>query len=456
MEPEGKRPEPGNDWHARTGKLKSNDRTEPATEQKPRIVLLHYAAPPLAGGVEHVLAHHVNLFQQHGYQVTIAAGRAAIGAPPEPCEVLVIPELDSENGTIQKITEALNSDIVLPEFRTTQLAIEEALRPVCGADAVLIGHNVLSLHLNFPLTAAVHHLLDEHSLRAAVAWCHDVSRCVNPTSGVPLRFGFPWDLLRTFRPDVSYVAVSRQRQRVLSHVLGCSQDQIRVIPNGIDPPAFAGVGDSISHLVEEYELFQADLVLLLPARITRAKNIKRALEIIASLKDMGLLVKLVVTGPPDPHKLDGTAYFKELLALRHKHNLEREVVFALQGPNAFPGSPAIGSAEASELYRVCDLLLLTSNREGFGIPILEAGLAGLPIFTTEVPALEEFEPECVNLIERSELPSQVARRIKAWAESNPSLRLRRSIRRDYTWSAIFRRHIEPLLHECATLDTVRA
>ncbi len=456
MEPESASFETTYEWDAVTSKTTMNDRMQLGAEQKPHIVFLHYSAPPLAGGVEHVLAHHVNIFQAHGYQVTIAAGRAAIGADTEPCELVLVPELDCQNDTIRKITDALNSDVVLPEFRRMQAAIEEALERICGAGAVLIAHNVLSLHLNFPLTAAVHHLLDAHALGPVVAWCHDVSRCVNPTSGVPLRFGFPWDLLRTYRSDVRYVAVSRQRQRILAHALGCPQDQIRVIPDGIDPQVFGGLGASVSHLVEDYDLLSADLILLMPVRITRAKNIKRALEILASLKDMGLQVRLIVTGPLDPHKLDGTAYFKELLALRHKLSLEREVVFALQGSTTVPGSPAIESAEASELYRVCDLLLLTSSREGFGIPILEAGLAAMPIFTTEVPALEEFEPGSVNIIERGELPAQVAKRIKEWAATNMSHRLRRHIRRDYTWSAIFRRHIEPLLQECITIDRVRA
>jgi glycosyltransferase involved in cell wall biosynthesis len=425
-----------------------NGEWEMAYRTKPHLVLLHYTAPPVVGGVEHVVTQQARLFSDCGYVVTVVAGRAGVGGVAEPAELVVIPELDSDGEGNRRVREALDSGMVVPEFRKMQTQIEQALGAFCKSNTLLLAHNVFNLHLNLPLTAALHHLLDEGALRPMIAWCHDVSRYVNPTSGAPLRSGFPWDLLRTHRSDVTYVAVSQQRQRILSHVLGCPPEQIRVIPNGIDPRAFWRLGDLVSRVVEEFEMLQTDLVLLMPTRITRAKNIKRALDIIACLRDIGAQVRLVVTGPPDPHALDGKAYFQELLALRRKLRLDRQVVFLWEGVSGMPGPLTVGPTVVTELYRVCDLVLLTSDREGFGLPVLEAGLEGKPIFTTEVPALEEFEAGSVFDIARGELPMQIARRILDWAQQDRSYRLRRQVRRDYTWSAIFERHIEPLLQEC--------
>jgi glycosyltransferase involved in cell wall biosynthesis len=417
---------------------------------KPHLVLLHYTAPPVVGGVEHVIAQQARLFSDCGYAVTVVAGRAGVGGVAEPAQLVVIPELDSDGEDNQKVMEALDLGMVVPEFRKMQMQIEQALGPFCLSNTLLVAHNVFNLHLNLPLTAALHHLLDEGALRPMIAWCHDVSRYVNPTSGAPLRSGFPWDLLRTYRSDVRYVAVSQQRQRILSHVLGCPPEQIRVIPNGIDPRAFWRLGDLVSRLVEEFDILQTDLVLLMPTRITRAKNIKRALDIIACLRDIGAQVRLVVTGPPDPHARDGKAYFQELLALRRKLRLERQVIFLWEGISGMTGPLTVGPTVIAELYRVCDLVLLTSDREGFGLPVLEAGLADKPVFTTEVPALQEFEAGSVFDIARGELPMQIARRILDWAQQDRSYRLRRQVRRDYSWSAIFQRQIQTLLQECTT------
>jgi glycosyltransferase involved in cell wall biosynthesis len=425
-----------------------NNGSQKSSDAKPHLVLLHYTAPPIVGGVEHVIGEQARLFLERGYAVTVVAGRAGAPGGTGPAETVVLPELDSESDGHRKVREALDSGMVPPEFREIQAKIEQALRPICAGDRLLLAHNVFNLHLNLPLTAALHHLLEEGTIRRMVAWCHDVSRYVNPTSGAPLRSGFPWDLLRIYRPEVTYVAVSRQRQCILSHVLGCPQEQIRVVPNGINLHDFAGLGRVVAQLVEEFELLQADLVLLMPTRITRAKNIQRALDIIACLRDLGTPVRLVVTGPPDPHALDGKAYFDGLVALRHKLGLDHEVCFLWEGLSGMPAPLVVGPAVVEELYRVCDLVLLTSDREGFGLPVLEAGWADKPIFTTEVPALEEFEPGSVFGIGRGELATQVAQRILAWASQDTSHRLRRQVRRGYGWPMIFRRYIEPLVQEC--------
>ena len=46
----------------------------------PTVALLHYAAPPVIGGVERVLGRQAQLLTDGGFQVRIVAGR---GAAPE-------------------------------------------------------------------------------------------------------------------------------------------------------------------------------------------------------------------------------------------------------------------------------------------------------------------------------------------------------------------------------------
>src|SRR5690606_10745331 len=42
------------------------------------------------------------------------------------------------------------------------------------------------------------------------------------------------------------------------------------------------------------------------------------------------------------------------------------------------------------LYRAADLLAFPSEREGFGLVVLEAQAAGLPVVTSDLPVLREF------------------------------------------------------------------
>ncbi|MGE5265398.1 MAG: glycosyltransferase family 4 protein [Acidobacteriota bacterium] len=413
----------------------------------PRIAILHYSALPIIGGVEQVIAQHTRLFLNAGLPVTLVTGRGGSDDALAGAQVVVIPELDSECPANLHVADGLSWGMLLREFRDLQTRIERALLPVCAEADLLIVHNAFNFHFNLPLTTVLHHLLDQGSIRRMVAWAHDISRYVNPMSGASLRFGFPWDLLRTYRRDTAYVAVSHQRQRVLAQVLRCSEELIRVIPNGTDPDTLLGLGAMTRHLVDEFQLLQADLILLMPIRITRAKNIKRALEIVAEIKKLGLRPKLIVTGPPDPHTADGQAYLHELMALRHELNLPPDVIFLSEGTSKFPGPLTVGASVVAELYRTCDAVLMTSDREGFGLPIIEGGLIGKPVFTTEAPALEELDANTVYKIGRDEASAHVAARIREWARQDGTHRLRCHIRQDLTWPAIFQRSIQPLLAE---------
>jgi glycosyltransferase involved in cell wall biosynthesis len=412
---------------------------------KPRIAILHYTAPTVIGGVENVIGQHRRLLQAAGYPVMLVAGRAARDKAVADEDLVVVPEIDSQYPQNLQIARALDQGTLPPEFEELAPRIAERLARVLSDSDIVIAHNVFNYHFNLPLTAALHRLLDQGDLRRLVAWCHDISRYVNPASGAEQRGGFPWDLLRTYRPEVSYVTVSQRRRRTLAEVLDCAPDQIQVIPNGVEPRTLLGLSDIIGQLVDEFDLLSADLVLLMPVRITRAKNIEYALRVTAALKETGSVVKLIATGPPDPHSSGIAAYYDQLLALRTMLGLDTDAIFVYEGAARLTRPLLLNPQMVAELYRVCDVVLMPSHREGFGMPVLEAGLLGKPVFATAVPVVEEVGTECVYSIAPDDSPAQLAARLLDWAKHNPAHRLQRRVRQDFTWSTIFRRDIEPLL-----------
>ena len=62
-----------------------------------KITLLHYAGPPVVGGVESVIGHHAQLMADDGLQVAILAGRGGQSDPRVP--FLHLPEADSRHST---------------------------------------------------------------------------------------------------------------------------------------------------------------------------------------------------------------------------------------------------------------------------------------------------------------------------------------------------------------------
>ncbi len=222
--------------------------------------------------------------------------------------------------------------------------------------------------------------------------------------------------------------------------------------NGVDPVQLLGLSPFGVQLVEELRLFSVDLIILMPIRITRVKNIDFALHVADLLKQSGRTLRLIVTGPPDPHVPEIQRYYAGLLELRDKLSLQNEVIFLHEGIPGHPPPLSIDEAAIGELYRISDLVLMPSLREGFGMPVLEGGLVDRPVFATPIPATREF-PGFPYLIGLDESAESVAGRIRAWADADNRHALRRQIRRDFTWSAIFSRNILPLIQVTAAPKT---
>lgn len=412
--------------------------------ERSETAILHYTAPPVVGGVEAVIEAHVRAFIEAGYPVTVIAGRGDKTALPSTTGFLLIPELDSQHPEVTQASLALEQGEVPPAFDDLAGQLTGALAPVLDRFGNVIIHNLFTKHFNLPLTAALYRLLDSGTVQRCIAWCHDFT-WASPHSRPKVHPGYPWDLLRTYRSDVAYVVVSERRRRTLAKLFGCPPDQIHVIYNGVDPEVLLGLSPDGRALVTRLGLLESDLIMLMPVRVTRAKNIEYALRVVAALKARGCRPKLVVTGPPDPHDAQSMAYFRSLQELRERLGVVEEMRFVFEsGP--VPDQPfTIGAQVVGDLFRVSDVMFMPSHREGFGMPVLEAGLVGVPVLCTNVPAAEEIGGEDVTLFNASEDPAQVARRILAWAEGDPAHRLRRCVCQNYTWQAIFQRDIEPLL-----------
>ena len=413
---------------------------------KPKTAILHYSAPPVVGGVEAVIQAHVETFIQAGYPVAVVAGRGEAAALPAGVEWVSVPEMDSRYAPVTEIGASLERGEVPPAFESMVEQLMGKLEGVLrGFDTVIV-HNVFTKHFNLPLTAALDRLLDARAIGHCIAWCHDFT-WTSPSSGSKVHPGYPWDLLRTYRPDVTYVVVSKRRQETLAQLLGCPVEEIRVIYNGVDPSSLLGLTAEGADLVGRLELLEPDLVLLMPVRVTRAKNIEYALRVVAALKARDCRPKLVLTGPPDPHDAKSMTYFESLQALRRQLDVEEEMRFVFES-GLDPEQPLIIDTQVvGDLFRVADLMFMPSHREGFAMPVLEAGLAGVPVVCTDVPAAVEIGQEDVMLFDKAEDPADLADRILSWAEGSAVRRLRRRVRQSYTWHAIFERDIEPLLRK---------
>lgn len=358
------------------------------------------------------------------------------------------PPLDSKFPALLAVNQELARGQVSVEFhRLVDLLVGQLGEQLRALDACIV-HNAASLHFNLPLTAALATLARRGGICPIIAWCHDLS-WVNPLYTPHLHQGEPWSLLKTPLPGVTYVVVSEDRRGDLTRLFAESGAQsipeISVVPAGVDVDRKLQLRPATRELAAQLSLLDHHPFMLLPVRITKRKNIELAIRVTRALRDLGMRPLLLVTGPPGPHNVRSVDYVDELIAERRAQDVEREVVllFEQRRPSGGPWRASDGMMD--DLYQLADLMLIPSAQEGFGIPLLEAGLVRLPIFCSDIPPFQEIGGPSVHTFGLDESPRSIASRIQRHlAEDSPG-RLRRQVLCQYSWDSVFDRLIRPLL-----------
>ncbi|MGE5465032.1 MAG: glycosyltransferase family 4 protein [Syntrophothermus sp.] len=404
-----------------------------------KIVLLHYSAPPIVGGVESVLGHHARLMADAGHEVRILAGRGQ--QTDERVEFIEIPLADSRHPVVSSMKRELDVGKIPDEFSSHVNGLAGAMSEAISDADCLIAHNVCSLNKNLILTAAVEKLSREMQHMKVILWHHDLA-WTTPRYRDELYEGYPWDLLRTAWPGVEQVTISEFRQNELAALMNIPQEKIWVIPNGVDVTRFLKLESITSNLVEQLDLGNAAPILLLPVRITPRKNIELALQVLAEMKRQAPAAVLIITGPLGPHNQANVDYLGKLQSLRGSLSLDGSVFFLAELVEGFLPDEVV-----SDFYKLADALILPSREEGFGIPVLEAGLAGLPIFCADIPPLRDLGLGYADYFSPDGSPSDIAALILGQLSSSPLFGFRTHVRSHYAWREIYKKKIELLIRK---------
>jgi len=401
------------------------------------LTLLHYSAPPVVGGVESVIEHHARLMTNNGHQVQVVAGRGEQFDMNIP--FIHLPLVGSRHVDVIAAKQELDEGFVSDKFHALSAMIESQLREYTSKTDILIAHNVCSLNKNLALTNALFNLTSSPGFPRLILWHHDLA-WTTPRYQNELHDGHPWELLKTAWKGVTQVTVSEMRQEELCELMGIDRSQVRVIPNGVDVQKFFKLEKQTRDFVKRLDLYQASPLLLLPVRITPRKNIELALRVLATLRAHFPSACLVVTGPLGPHNPANIEYFDRLKALRADLGISNAVHFLAELTDEYIPDPVI-----ADFYKLSDALLLPSFEEGFGIPILEAGFSGIPIFCSDIPPLKKLGGEFANYFSPDENPETVARMITGHLSTSTVFRLRADVRSQYTWERVYTMMVAPLL-----------
>lgn len=253
-------------------------------------------------------------------------------------------------------------------------------------------------------------------------------------------YGYRFDpriekLIQTWAPRVSKAIALSESVRPDLHDVGVQDDQIEVIPCGVDEHRFESTETDREAVRKKYGIPLDRFVYVTVGRNHPKKGFPVALEAIAEMKRTGTAdgVHVVFIGRGMP---DLRSRASELGVV------DRVTLIEELGPDPddrefrIPGTPLI------ELYKSADACVFPSLIETFAMINIEAMAAGIPVISTDAPGCIETIVDGVDgLIARAGDPIDLARKMEQ-LQSSADLRAllsangHESVRKSFSWDIV--------------------
>ena len=369
-----------------------------------KIALIHYTAPPILGGVERVVGEQIRLLRSKGHHVSLAC---------------------FEGGGFD------TADALIPLSRGSNRAEFAAyLSAALGSVDCVLLHNVGTMPFAPELTHALQSLARRHTQTRWICWVHDLAFGNPDYPGTHQSADHPYANGCT---EWEYIAISPLRAREVQQRLHIP---CQVIPNGFDPAATLQLSAPVASLAENLGLWDADAVLLNPARLLPRKSLEAGIRMVHEIRSKGFDLRYLITGAADPHNPIHAEHALHLRDLVEALDLADSVHFL---NDLLP----VGPQELCGLYQIADAAFLSGAREGFGLPVLEAGAFGKPVFCPDAEPMNDLPGVLAYPCEIS--ISDLAEWLLRHLKGRETILARRQILRTYRWPSIYRSHIAPLL-----------
>jgi glycosyltransferase involved in cell wall biosynthesis len=394
-----------------------------------KIAIVHYTSWPVIGGVESVIRQHALLMARHGHEVAIWCGEGR--AFDQQIQTLVFRELNSQESLVRAAQEeAYNGRPGEAYFRLLE-ALQKELGPLFAIFNCIVVHNMFTMPFNLAGTQALSGFAEQGG--KTIAWTHDLA-AANPDYKIPPYRTF--DLMRERQTGVRYVTVSEARAGEFKNLMAAEVDAI--VPNGLDFAGTCTITPEVADLVRDD--LATSIILFYPTRILARKNIAFALQIVGALRDLGLQVRLLISGAPNSHNRSSAEHFAGLKRLAA--DLQVQGLISWVNELFY-----VDERQLHSLYMVADAMLFPSRQEGFGLPLLEAAAHRLPVFCSNIEPLKSIALSGTLLFDLRDSPRNVAERIRHAFAEDAIFKRKKQLLRDYSAERLYLDKIEPIFRD---------
>lgn len=251
------------------------------------------------------------------------------------------------------------------------------------------------------------------------------------------RFGFESSapvVLKLFSPDL-YVMKRVKKSVVLNKPLkdklvekGIKEEKLEVIPNGVNVDDFNLSKDEVERVREKYRLNET--TVMFAGTITPRKGVEYLIKAAEILKRKDVLFLIVGNTNLD------------------RECVERVMDYAKKNDLKVKFTGFVPYEDLKALYSACDIFVLPSLEEGFGIVLTEALASGNPLIGTNVGGISMQIRDGWNgfLVEPGD-EKQLAERIKYLIDNEEErIRMGKNSRKlaeeEFNWGKIGERYLE--------------
>lgn len=177
----------------------------------------------------------------------------------------------------------------------------------------------------------------------------------------------------------------------LAEMYGAWDKDVRVVHNSRDPRTFWGLDPLVTKMVEQYKLFEADIISIYPLstpRMISGKGLDKVIKLHSKLKELGYKTRLIVcnahaNAQPDQRLISETRMWAEGLNINNN-----ELIFTSQEDKEY--EMGVSPKIVSDLFRISNIFIFPTVSENSSLVLLEAMLSSnLLVLNKEVGTLRE-------------------------------------------------------------------
>jgi glycosyltransferase involved in cell wall biosynthesis len=187
--------------------------------------------------------------------------------------------------------------------------------------------------------------------------------------------------------------------------------------------------------------------MIQPSRLHPRKNIELSIEVLRAFHDKGIQAKLILAGAYDPHERKTSHYYNKLKDL--VESLQVQEHFIILADYVFESGEKMITdwATIRDLYQISDFLFMPSKQEGFGIPLLEAGMLKLPIVCSDIDPFKSIAGKDAFYFSLKDHPKEIAENVLEYLGQLVPHRMYRKVFCNYLWDNIYNDLLKPFLEE---------